>query len=53
MNGRELQKVIDCVENEGFEYCFCSYSYFDEIKDKEFHKRCKRYVDAANELKEF
>ena len=26
------------MEDEGFEYCFQSYSHWDEIKDEEFHR---------------
>ena len=40
-------------DNEGFHYCFESYSTFDEIKDEEFHKLRKQYLKIANKLNNY
>lgn len=53
MNGRELNDVRDRVDQEGFDYCFCSYSDFPEIKDTEFQVLRTSYVKAAEALKEY
>ncbi len=53
MKTDELEVVRDTVEMEGFDYAFRFYSAFDEIKDEEFHKRRKAYVDAAKALDEY
>lgn len=39
--------------NEGFHYCFKSYSTFDEIKDEEFHKLRKQYLKIADKLNNY
>ena len=49
----ELDYVRDCIENEGFDYCFCDYSQFAEIKDRTFQELRKSYVLAAKALKEY
>jgi hypothetical protein len=38
------------IEWEGFDYCFNGYSNWKEIKDKEFQKLRKAYVEAAEAL---
>jgi len=53
MTGREFQRVRDCVENEGFDYCFINYSRFDEIEDTEFHKLRESYVSAQKALSDY
>lgn len=53
MNRKDREKVTSCAENEGFDYCFCYYSKFPEVKDAEFHELRKKYVEAANALKEY
>ena len=53
MTGPELDDVRDRVEQEGFDYCFCDYSDFAEIKDPEFQRLRAAYVAAAEALKEF
>jgi ribosomal protein L19 len=51
MTGTELQYVRDTIDNEGFDYAFRHYTDFvDEVKDVEFHKLRKAYVEAAKEL---
>ena len=53
MNARQIKDVCDRVDQEGFDYCFCSYSDFEKIKDAEFHDLRKAYVKAAESLKEY
>lgn len=50
MTGPELDNVRDRVEQEGFHYCFVSYSDFAEIKDAKFHKLRKAFVKASEDL---
>ncbi len=38
---------------EGFNYCFDSYSDWDEIKDFEFHRLRVNYLEAAKKLNEY
>ena len=53
MNFEEMQDVRDRAEQEGFDYCFTGYSDFLEIKDEEFHRLRKAYVDAAEALQKY
>ena len=48
-----LEYVAGCMEWEGFDYCFRSYSHFEEVEDTEFHRLRAAYVNAANELEEY
>jgi hypothetical protein len=45
--------VKSCIHNEGFDYCFQSYSNFHEVKDEEFHKLRLAYLNAAKALEEY
>ncbi len=56
----DLEKQIEykegcksSMENEGFDYCFMSYSDFEEIEDEEFHKLRKNYCDSQKKLEEY
>ena len=49
----DLNYVRSCVENEGFDYCFRSYSNFEDVNDDEFQKLRKAYVDAADALEKY
>ena len=49
----KLWEVAACVENEGFDYAFRNYSDFKDVKDEEFHRLRKAYVDAAEALSEY
>ena len=53
MNKDEREYVISTIENEGFEYAFVHYSYFEEIPDEEFHKLRKEFLDARNKLADY
>lgn len=41
------------IENEGFDYCFGSYSSFPEIKDPEFREKLDEYLAARKEFGDF
>jgi hypothetical protein len=47
---REVQYRMD---DEGFHYCFNSYSHFPEIQDENFHKLRLAYLKAAEELEDY
>lgn len=53
MTGKESRNVCATVENEGFDYAFCYYSNFEEIKDAKFHRLRKKYVEAARLLRDY
>ena len=53
MNFEQMEYVRNHAEQEGFDYCFTGYSDFLDIKDKEFHKLRKAYVEAAEALKKY
>ena len=49
----DINYVRSCMDNEGFYYCFRSYSHFTEVKDEEFQKLRQAYVDAADALEKY
>lgn len=53
MTGKEFRYVMDCIENEGFEYAFLEYSDYEDIKDEEFHILREAYIKAHKELAEY
>ena len=60
MENRDLHEELENFEMvryrmkaEGFHYCFKNYSSFDEIKDPEFHKLRKYYLQHAELLKNY
>ncbi len=53
MKNSDREDVLDRVENEGFDYAFMHYSYFDEIKDIDFHKARKNFFKARKELADY
>lgn len=50
---RTVYDVLDYVENEGFDYCFTSYSGFEDVDDEKFHELRKAYVKAHDELESY
>ena len=52
MNAEQKDYIMGIVDNEGFDYAFCDYSSFEEIKDDEFHKAREEYKKAARKLKD-
>jgi hypothetical protein len=41
------------MDNEGIDYCFESYSRFEEIKDEEFHKLRLEFLDSMKKIREY
>ncbi len=41
------------MHDEGFHYCFESYSNWKEIEDEKFHKLREQYLKSAEELEEY
>lgn len=48
-----LFEVDQAMENEGFDYCFRSYSQWEEVRDAKFHKLRQAYLDAAEALESY
>lgn len=47
------QSVQYRMDDEGFGYCFESYSSWDEIKDEEFHRLRLGFLQHMKELREY
>ncbi len=41
------------MNNEGIDYCFESYSSFEEIEDEEFHKLRQEFLDSIKKIREY
>jgi arginine repressor len=41
------------MNNEGIDYCFESYSSFEEIEDEEFHKLRQEFLDSMKKIREY
>ena len=50
MKAKDLDYVRDTISNEGFHYTFTGYSHFEEVKDEEFHRLRKAYLEAGEKL---
>ncbi len=50
---RTINDVLDRVEYEGFDYCFISYSSFEDVEDEKFHKLRKAYIKAHAALEDY
>lgn len=53
MTPKNLDYVRDTISNEGFQYTFHGYSDFLDIKDEEFHKLRKEYIEATKKLAKY
>jgi len=56
MNEEELENweaVRYRMDNEGIDYCFESYSRFEEIKDEEFHKLRLEFLESMKKIREY
>lgn len=53
MTPEEKEMVLDCIDMEGFDYCFRDYSDFSEVKDKKFHTLRLAYEAAADALEDY
>ena len=50
MTANDLLALKLKIETEGFDYCFRSYSDWEEIDDPDFRTLYDNYVNAANQL---
>jgi len=41
------------MNNEGIDYCFESYSSFEEIEDEEFHKLRLEFLDSMKKIRQY
>lgn len=53
MTEYELEELTNKIDMEGFEYTLLDYSDWKEIKDKEFHRLRRAFVDARDNLQEY
>lgn len=53
MKAADKRKVRDLTELEGFDYAFCCYSDFKEIKDLKFHELRRVYLNATRALRDY
>lgn len=49
----DFQMVRYRMEDEGFHYCFRSYSEFEEVEDPRFHELRLAYLEAAKNLETY
>jgi hypothetical protein len=48
-----FEYVKQTIDQEGMHYAFENYSNFEEIKDEEFHKLRKTYLETAKALEDY
>ncbi len=53
MTSKEIQGLLNTIDNEGFEYSFIGYSAFENVQDKEFHRLRKAYIAAREALADY
>lgn len=53
MTADEQDRVKSIINLHGFDYCFEHYSDFNEIEDKEFHKRKRTYLKAKEKFNSY
>ena len=53
MTEEEKDIVNQRIMQEGFDYTFYHYSNWNEIKDRQFHKLRKKYLESKNKLCDF
>ena len=53
MNRKDIDYIRDTIEQEGFDYAFMDYSDFANIKDEEFHRLRKAYIESGEALKDY
>ena len=49
----DYKYVLNKIKNEGFHYCFISYSDFSEIDDDKFHELRLKYIEISNKLENY
>ena len=50
MTKTNVEKVLNAIDQEGFDYTFRDYSSFKLIRDEKFHELRKAYIAAADAL---
>ena len=53
MTKKDIGRIEDVLNSEGFDYGFIHYTSFDEIKDEEFHRLRLAYVEAQEKLQAY
>jgi hypothetical protein len=53
MNGKELKRIQERIDQEDFHYAFHHYSSFEEVKDEEFHQLREAYIRATQQLADY
>jgi hypothetical protein len=53
MTPQQLDYIRSTISNEGFSYTFHGYSDFPDVKDEEFHKLRKEYIEASKKLAKY
>lgn len=53
MKEKDKKRVLDAIENDGFDYAFNYYSTFSEIIDEEFHQLREEYLEASLALAKY
>lgn len=53
MNGKEIKKIQEDVECEGFAYAFMNYSDYPEVKDDKFHELRTKFLKSAQDLADY
>ncbi len=53
MKPEDKEYVSGKINNEGFHYCFVSFSDFKEIEDEKFHELRLNYLDAIIKIKNY
>lgn len=49
----EIDDLLSKVDNEGFDYCFTSYSNWKELKDTEIYPLIQNYQNAYKKLEKY
>jgi len=47
----EIERLLDCIGQEGFNYCFNNYSSFKDVNDDEFHELRNKMLEAQKKFK--
>lgn len=53
INKEENKSIVGDIESEGFEYAFVHYSNYDDIKDSQFHRLRKAFLEARKDLADY
>lgn len=48
-----FEYVHEVMFHEGFDYAFCYYETFEQVKDTKFHKLREAYIKAKEKLEQY